>query len=1086
MSMLAGFRLKVRAFLEGMEIPCIAAYVQINPNSPATCSLQIVPTGAALNLKPRTLVHVFYLDSYLNPDAPTSSNGSLDDYKLFFAGDLAGIAYAKTPSGRQCVLQCVDHSSYWDTTYQFFMNYATNSIFNPTTAAFAGGSMFNNITAGHMHVANQYLHSSPKTPGLKGVGGLLGGVIALLEAMGGVPNHYRGVNDFFTIAELKNHILQQIAAEQNDDTAKRIFDGKAFWDWLMRGMTGMGSICTFRDMLKMIFKNIYYDVIPNPMAKFVPGQEQTTKTVAVNVVWPSASERQTIQKWKTYAGKINGSMSAEALDRTISEAEHLKNDMNSILSSRGGSLSRRISSTISRISNEAHYLTVETGGAPLKDGEPRIVNRWGTISRAFSDLINMSHILFRTSKKVIDKKGELPFLNTQIFRPECFFVAPPRCNVLFPEQYNQFSYNRNFLQEPTRLFMTKGSLFVGTLGGLLPQITLAPSRAEIKKVAKEQGNNGLRSLMPWEIYSGILPKFESLSELNYAAARSERSFGFRSSGLKGPAAAYAQRAANFNFLRHRLAPRTATVSASFSPQIVCGFPLLLIDRGFIPTPEDIKTAIEEYGTSLPGGQIKFDEPLPHIREIAEAADAPTHFLGNVAAINHAISQEGAVTNLTLTHLRTHRIKDDDFLFGLSTEKAKDLATFVKKTKLNADSALRKLDNSGVELRRLIALTPQDMSIADFEVPDVTTNSASAGVALSTRRSATRDITGNQVPSVGSLASISSLEVITSDSTSILKVGDYLVPLKGKVRKTEFFITGDPILEPLRVGKSFAPGNVGPHGGVIKQIILGSQDLLAVDGKAVDPNLPEGKKVFLWRDVTIYEEVKSTRTIRKTVPIEEAMRPPWFTPLYSNWLIGDDIYQPFFGTGSIVDQAAFQFSDGISVFGLDPEAQQDIRERIKAANGDLKEINEILEEASPGQLANVPDITTAADALAFIYGKVKQNGLDVHRFVQDYVRRPIATMKDIFGDEGLSYTVTGNKITGVTGTPGFHSRAILPYGDLIGLLDNPDQKLPTLVQKGKRASISRALDPRPGRREAVQEYIDSLESQTGSLAIGLEG
>jgi len=83
------------------------------------------------------------------------------------------------------------------------------------SAIWAGGNaIFNDIIDGHSSVMNTYLNQKPQTPGLQNVKGLMGGIISLLEAMGGVPRHTHGINDFFTIAELKNHLLQQITAER--------------------------------------------------------------------------------------------------------------------------------------------------------------------------------------------------------------------------------------------------------------------------------------------------------------------------------------------------------------------------------------------------------------------------------------------------------------------------------------------------------------------------------------------------------------------------------------------------------------------------------------------------------------------------------------------------------------------------------------------------------------------------------------------------------------------------------------------------------------------------------------------------------
>ena len=38
-----------------------------------------------------------------------------------------------------------------------------------------------------------------------------------------------------------------------------------------------------------------------------------------------------------------------------------------------------------------------------------------------------------------------------VLKPSLYMVAPPMCNVFFPDEYSQFTFNRNFFREPTRL-----------------------------------------------------------------------------------------------------------------------------------------------------------------------------------------------------------------------------------------------------------------------------------------------------------------------------------------------------------------------------------------------------------------------------------------------------------------------------------------------------------------------------------------------------------------------------------------------------------------------------------------------------------
>jgi hypothetical protein len=255
----------------------------------------------------------------------------------------------------------------------------------------------------------------------------------------------------------------------------------------------------------------------------------------------------------------------------------------------------------------------------------------------------------------------------------------------------------------------------------------------------------------------------------------------------------------------------------------------------------------------------------------------------------------------------------------------------------------------------------------------------------------------------------------------------------------------------------------------------------------DSAVKKGDIYYLWKSIAIYEEVKTGKKISKLLPVEEALRPPWFSPLYSNWFIGDEIYEPFFGTGSIVDQSLFVSPTGEAAFGTGRSEQREILDKLHAAGNNRQEVLKVLADAEANSIAEVPDVESALDVLAYIYGEVVRLGLDVHRFVNDYTRRPIASMEDILGSYDLRYEEDGDKLKLVEGTAGFHSTAIAPFGNLKGLIDNPDLLLSRLKKaSGKKAPVNRALDPRPGRREKVEAYLNEIGASGGSLGVGVAG
>lgn len=1165
----AGQRLGLRLFLEGLEVPVVSAQVQISVNSPATAAIQVVPSDKITELKARTMVHLFFWDytrdhesisippdpqrvaedhnisvdeakQFIadNPDVfATEIQNELRGYKLLFSGEVIGIINLKTPAGRQAVLQCSDFSTYWDTTYQFFVSYSPNGNFLGTAAAVWAGSdsIFDDLTAGHVSVMNEYLRSRPQTPGLTGVKGLMGGIISLLEAMGGVPSHTHGINDFFTIAELKNHILQQIVAEQNDDTAQRLFDDKAFMDWLTRGMSSLGELATFRDMMKLLFQYVYYEVVPNPAAMYVRSAKSETKSkrvtsttkidIPIELQAKITENLMATERWSI----------ALYSDEPFDEDKYAKTfkanfkkiiDAPNMPKAYGNKLSQ-VFAWLDKIKSTAADVR-SAGDNKFPESKTFKDNRtaWRKVTEICYEVLGTNIRTTSSSNRVVQTKAaELDRLHTQVFRPDCFFAAAPKCNVLFPDQYTQFTYSRNFLQETTRLRLSVDWLFGGDSGGLLAEYHFAPSTADIEKIAKKQGNSGIRALLPWEIYSGILPKFESIHEMNYVAGQGERRRGIKGN-IIGAATNYAQRTANFNYVKYRFASRTCEVSAKFNPFMVCGFPAVLIDRPFIVEPDQALQIRRQIEAQNPNQQ--FDDMSEFVKTAAVALKAPTQYLGMVAALSHSVQQDGAATSVVLTHARTHRITDDDFLNIFSEEISKEVQKSTIATSLNSEDLIRKGDYRN--LKFVIDATPQDLD-RQTQVQDDAASEALTNVG-STDPNDSIDIEGRPtaVPNLDSVASLSQfgtlLAPISTEKPVKLQIEssrvagtETTIPIRGRVKKDRLQGTRQTILVPDPGGK-LRVGAKGPKGGKIVQIqcvtdaaigivphdvskTLNVSRPITLTSDVVDEferdsqtgklslktnTVVTSKVTYVWKQIIIYEEVSTTKQVEKLLPVEEGIRPPWFSPLYSNWFIGDEIYTPFFGCGSIVDQALFISEQGSAAFGTGRAQQQDILDKLKAVGNDQKQVLQILQDAKAKKITDVPDIESSVDVLAYIYGEVRRLSLDVHRFVHDYTHRPIATMEEILGSEDLEYRIDGDKLILVSGTPGFHSTAIADVGgNLRGLVDNPDLALSRLKNgAGKKSPLSRDLDPRPGRRGKVIEYLQDINAVSGSLGIGVQG
>ena len=59
-------QLGVRCFLEGIEIPLSGVAINAGLMQPATANITVIATDAIHDLKPRTLVHIFYYLFYFH------------------------------------------------------------------------------------------------------------------------------------------------------------------------------------------------------------------------------------------------------------------------------------------------------------------------------------------------------------------------------------------------------------------------------------------------------------------------------------------------------------------------------------------------------------------------------------------------------------------------------------------------------------------------------------------------------------------------------------------------------------------------------------------------------------------------------------------------------------------------------------------------------------------------------------------------------------------------------------------------------------------------------------------------------------
>jgi len=655
-----GQRLRLRLFIEGVEVPVIAAQVQVTPNAAAVCSIQIPPLPEGTRLFPRSLVHLFFLDFYevASPfaapgEAGAERNPSVGDlpdvtntrYKLLFGGEVVAFQWSKTPANRSLVLQCKDWSNYWDYAYQW----NNTDLFGPgMKALFSGGAT--NLFTDFMEDEGQAILKVIQTPSVQypNLKGLLGGIVHLLEAIGGSyyaspsgkpakkgepRKTFSGQNIFFSIAELRLHITQMITAYENDPTASRLIN--AGYDALFgRTLGGLGQQVSFRQAINALMGMIFHETYAQCCPCYFPGSGNT----------PSGQKRLPIRKDPGFqfvastADDLIRGMEALEIELDITSPKNTKKEVLQRISDmcklcrvvvvRTEAFPQVAAAhgfyvTASRALNTARGHLRSWGGKGAKSVVSNVKKQFATARTALNKAAN--------TEVTTNLAASVPArLNQQIFRPDVWFSAPPRCNVIFPEHYNQLSYQRAFLQEPTRFLLKTNDEFFGE-DELFDKFFFAPKMPTLKSQKRELQALLKNDLLEHELFTGILPVFEKMGELNIFGAKSGAVNG------KNPKIGLAQRTTNFLYFKYRFAARQLSLQGKFNPYLACGFPALVVDRPMDAQSLAVRQRLLEKNNGV---------STPDIDKLVG-----TNFLCNLTEVAHSVDQSQGATSINCSYAR---------------------------------------------------------------------------------------------------------------------------------------------------------------------------------------------------------------------------------------------------------------------------------------------------------------------------------------------------------------------------------------------------------------------------------------------------
>jgi hypothetical protein len=1089
-----GQHIKLRLFVEGIELPCIGFTCQCLPNAPLMASIQIPPLPEAIKFLPRSVVHVFFRDLYESATplvaeffppptektaaSPTAAekreqrqkdsrqeSGELVDeperdtknkekdntsYKVLFVGEMIGMEWTKTMAHRSMVLQCADLSNYWDYAFQW----NNTGLFGPgIKALFAGGStnLFTDFLSSKAEVITNVLKTpSIMYPKLKG---LSGGIIHLLESIGGSYYYEKkiaGQNIFFTTAELRLHIMQTVIAVEEDTTAGRLVSVQGYSGLFSRWLGGMGGQTSIRKSITALSGIIFHEMYPQPCPKYEPGLEGTVSGVVRKHIAEDENTSfvvDTVRRVRTQVQEVGREILVTGdepdVKRRLEDGKVGLRGVRSDLALRLRNQAKLLYSERTRASRaKIPYAPGLLSSAARKLGPiaARLQGRWRPgnekeTNRLVKDFEEIDSILDRIEKlqiPVTKKKERRPArLNQQIFRPDVWFSSPPRCNVLFPEQYDSVSFRRQFLQEPTRLLLKTNDEFFGE-DALFDKHYFAPKTSSLQH-SKTNLQKLLRSeLMDHEILTGILPVFEKMGELNIFSVRGGISKD------KVPQVGLAQRSANFLYFKYRFASRQMSISCRFNPYLAYGFPCLVIDRW----------ADEE--------RLNTHDTLVRMLGIPTRdaiSTLGTNFLGNITQMTIQIDQQQGSNDIILSY---PRVPDESVEFLGATDK-------------------------------------EDVSVSQRFDEDVNRTTDVAAVAP--------PVTGQLGPNLGVISAVVDVtdqynpygENSPSSKPLLLWGGDSGdgPPRPADKRKRRSVVLNRAIKfkdipKDVRKELGLEKGQVNEFSGErVSEVYSAPAAAQAVQAKKKNSlsgsgDTPLGAKSKLQPAYSLTKATRYTREIvirayrvtervpryRQEVvdlPAEEYIRPGWYGDIWHPANIGK-AYNQFFGIGSITDPHVVSDPQGGKFTSTVNEMQDSISEMEGRWDGqDSRKDAALIYELRSGA-----SIEQAAGFLTATYSHIKQKSLSAEQFIRAYTWRPIATMVDMFGTSNLILSPDGAEV--LDGVEGFHSRAFGDFEDLFALV-TPEIEEITGLKRGSEAAVKG--DTRKRKREPVLAYVSAL-------------
>jgi len=1063
--------IRLKLFLEGIEVDVISAEVSAGINRPASAAILIPAAPGSHEFLPRTLVHLFYLDlglSAVHEDGLARADpADPANWKLLFGGEVGAYGYRNQGGQRTIVLNCVDFSNYWSSAQLYWGGDRKGSFHTKKQAVFAGASV---VTKGKkpggtgtlLRILSSKPSTNPKLPGL------LGGLVSLLESATGVydgekkaTKNFRGVNEFMSHAELRLKLTRMIGAAPGDDTSQAFLGSSQFRKFFRRVSRSVGSTASYLQLMSILLDKVYHR-------------------------WASVAAPPYIEKGAKVTVKIAKPRSGELFS-------------NSNLTGLYAAAWAAMKITSKRLTQRHTAALSRTQGS-----EKELANLDYVALAVFGHSISAGEGLSSS-----DQDGsKAPLLVADVNAHGRYASEIPETGILewTDERLSALQVEvmtkakKNGPSAIAKALLVNAGLNAVKLANRLILIVINPGGSDPDNPFEGHILPNLR-----DIESYLTQAVRGMKAMSHGATTVEtremelderlHAFLFTPDIYMVPPprcnVIFPDHYGSVSFARNWLGETTRLWMFGRTKSGKDKKNVYFAPNVSMPGVKGAKTALEavKKGHSIILPHEKFTGIVPAFEGLGDNDIFKTLHKRQVKAAKRRGGDEGDVAGRAAAHPQPHLQRAANFLFYAKRFQTRSISLecrFMPQLVPGLPALVLDPDSARVHS----ATVESDVKPVHYlgTVANLTHSINAAGGAVSSVQ-----LTKCRVHNEDNLFGDPDEDKpeIKSYRSSEKELGPFHAPYRGKGPNGYAFI--DHLTPELiaQYNPTFTPKRGAKYRYIPQDLRIESDQQYwnTPDGQNPDGHEPQGvpnpeEPAAFSPDPTfqvMVKEVTGTSSTKKVDwAFEDTITPPWFADIYRRDKIGADFYYPMVGCLAMTDQLDF-------AGGLTPVTENVSGGRVDAEQAERVKVPGFLLEGTGG-------VTQVAESLAELWVSIRDVGGDMDTFIEQYTLRKFASLRDMFGpgvNESLVFQVASTNLAfnlrAAKGDPGFHQDAFGVFSGKVGGAIGKFTEDALLVSPGEigvRKEVGEGLDPRLERGARVMAYLNQLmlmgkaDGQTG--------